>query len=127
MGNTASSTLRDSVSVRSYGNYGKTVGKYLVQCPKAAQDGRLTTQTVGLIMETDGQIALDQSAITARQSTRRMIKDAFVPPNPNEFDKTVLISIFLGVCGTRSIDVSTDGSSRFKVAGATPSRMARTE
>jgi hypothetical protein len=48
-----------------------------------------------------------------------------VPPKPNEFDRTVLISRLRGVCGTRSIGVSADGLSRLIVAGATLSRMAR--
>src|SRR5262249_32069914 len=61
------------------------------------------------------------------QSTARNTSDALVPPKPNEFDSTVLISRFLDLCGTRSIAVSTDGLSRLIVGGATSSRMASTE
>src|SRR5262249_30215990 len=61
------------------------------------------------------------------QSTARKISDALVPPKPNEFDSTVLISRLRALCGTRSIAVSTDGLSRLMVGGATSSRMARTE
>ena len=49
--------------------------------------------------------------------TRRITSEAFVPPNPNEFDSTVLISRALALCGTRSMAVSTDGLSRFSVGG----------
>src|SRR5438067_4780858 len=50
---------------------------------------------------------------------------ALVPPNPNEFESTVEIGIFLARCGTRSMAVSTDGLSRLMVGGATESRIAR--
>ncbi len=39
------------------------------------------------------------------QATRRRISEALVPPNPNEFDNTVLISRCFGVSGTKSIAV----------------------
>ena len=48
-----------------------------------------------------------------------------MPPNPNEFDNTTLISRSRDVFGTRSIAVSTDGLSRLIVGGATLSRIAR--
>src|SRR6202790_2457965 len=56
---------------------------------------------------------------------RRKIMDALVPPKPNEFDSTTSISRLRGVCGTRSIAVSTDGFSRLMVGGAMLSRIAR--
>src|SRR3979411_2583135 len=55
-----------------------------------------------------------------------MITDALVPPKPNEFDSTTLISRLRGVCGTRSMAVSIDGLSRLMVGGAMLSRIART-
>jgi hypothetical protein len=41
-----------------------------------------------------------------------MTSDAFVPPNPKEFDSTVRISFRLARCGTRSMALSTEGLSR---------------
>src|ERR1700756_2451742 len=58
-------------------------------------------------------------------ATRCKITDALVPPKPNEFDSTTLISRLRGVCGTRSIAVSTEGFSRLIVGGAILSRIAR--
>src|ERR1700722_1014309 len=64
--------------------------------------------------------------VRSRQLTRRcMITDALVPPKPNEFDRATLISRLRGICGTRSIAVSTDGLSRLMVGGAMLSRIAR--
>src|SRR6201999_2634029 len=60
-------------------------------------------------------------------TTRWTITDALVPPNPKELDKARLISRLRGVCGTRSIAVSTDGFSRLMVGGAILSRIARIE
>src|SRR6202022_1750043 len=61
-----------------------------------------------------------------RQLARRCtITEALVPPKPNEFDSTTLISRLRGACGTRSIAVSTEGFSRLIVGGATLSRIAR--
>src|SRR5580698_9299228 len=54
-----------------------------------------------------------------------MITEALVPPKPNEFDNTTLISRRRGTYGTRSIAVSIDGLSRLMVGGATLSRIAR--
>src|SRR6266481_713471 len=59
-------------------------------------------------------------------ATRCTITDALVPPKPNEFESATLISRLRGVCGTRSIAVSTDGLSRLMVGGAILSRIART-
>ena len=39
---------------------------------------------------------------------RLKTKQALVPPNPNEFDRTNSISRLRALCGTRSIGVSTD-------------------
>ena len=50
-----------------------------------------------------------------------------MPPKPNEFDRTTLISRSTFFSGARSISVSTEGSSRFSVGGATWSRIAKTE
>src|SRR6202162_4341253 len=58
-------------------------------------------------------------------ATRCTITEALVPPKPNEFDNATLISLLRGVCGTRSIAVSTDGLSRLIVGGAILSRIAR--
>src|SRR5690606_35992443 len=60
-------------------------------------------------------------------ANRRNTREALVPPNPKEFDRIVLISRFTGLCGTRSIGVSTEGLSRLMVGGATWSRMASME
>src|ERR1700676_3495249 len=61
-----------------------------------------------------------------RQLARRCtITEALVPPKPNEFDSTTLISRLRGACGTRSIAVSTEGFSRLIVGGAILSRIAR--
>src|SRR5687768_12769843 len=46
-----------------------------------------------------------------------MINDAFVPPKPNELDRTVLISFLRAFNGTKSMSVSTDGFSRLRVGG----------
>src|SRR6266404_3284732 len=64
--------------------------------------------------------------MTRQLATRCMITDALVPPKPNEFDSTTLISRLRGTCGTRSIAVSTDGLSRLMVGGAMQSRIAST-
>ena len=45
------------------------------------------------------------------------ISEAFVPPKPKEFDSAALTSRVFALCGTRSISVSTDGLSRFRVGG----------
>src|SRR5580698_6456002 len=58
-------------------------------------------------------------------TTRCRITEALVPPKPNEFDSATLISRLRGICGTRSIAVSTDGLSRLMVGGAMLSRIAR--
>src|ERR1700712_4167249 len=63
----------------------------------------------------------------APHAARRKISDALVPPKPNEFDSTTLMSRLRALCGTRSIGVSTEGLSRLSVGGATPSRIARIE
>ncbi len=39
---------------------------------------------------------------------RLKTKQALVPPNPNEFDRTNSISRLRALCGTRSISVATD-------------------
>src|SRR5690349_5640708 len=52
-------------------------------------------------------------------SARRNTSDALVPPNPKEFDSAMAISRLRALCGTRSIGVSTSGSSRLIVGGAT--------
>src|SRR5258708_4787998 len=62
-----------------------------------------------------------------RPFDRRNTSGALVPPKPNEFDNTVLISRLRGVWGTRSIDVSTEGLSRLIVGGTIWSRIASTE
>src|SRR5215475_11783189 len=63
-----------------------------------------------------------------RQSCRRRnTSEAFVPPNPNEFDKTTSISRSRALCGTRSTVDLTEGLSRLSVGGATLSRIARIE
>ncbi len=46
-------------------------------------------------------------------------KEQFVPPNPNELERTALISRGRAFNGTRSISVSTEGFSRLSVGGAT--------
>src|SRR5690348_14546042 len=74
-------------------------------------------------MRRNGEFALEEHA--PQPATRCRITDALVPPKPNEFDNTTLISRLRGVCGTRSIAVSTDGFSRLIVGGATLSRIAR--
>src|SRR4029079_18376766 len=60
-------------------------------------------------------------------AARRKINEALVPPKPNEFDSTTLISRLRARCGTRSIGVSTDGLSRLRVGGPMLSRIARIE
>src|ERR1700722_4355706 len=62
---------------------------------------------------------------TRQLATRWTITDALLPPKPKEFDSATLISRLRGVCGTRSIAVSTDGFSRLMVGGAMLSRIAR--
>src|SRR3984957_14796258 len=62
---------------------------------------------------------------TRQLATRWTITDALVPPKPKELDSTTLMSRLRGVCGTRSIAVSTDGCSRLMVGGAMLSRIAR--
>src|SRR5690606_29595141 len=52
---------------------------------------------------------------------------ALVPPNPNELDSATSILRWRGLCGTRSIGVSTAGLSRLIVGGAMLSRIARIE
>src|SRR5688572_25076598 len=49
---------------------------------------------------------------------RRRTSEALVPPKPNEFERATLISRFWALCGTRSMAVSTEGLSRFRVGGA---------
>src|SRR5688572_17482783 len=58
---------------------------------------------------------------------RLTISDALVPPKPKEFDNATLIGRIRALCGTRSIAVATEGLSRLRVGGATPSRIARIE
>src|SRR5262249_21511160 len=62
-----------------------------------------------------------------QDASRRNTRDAFVPPKPNELDKTTSMSRLCALCGTKSRGVSTDGLSRVTVGGATLSRMASTE
>ena len=40
-----------------------------------------------------------------------------MPPNPKELERATLMSSFFGLCGTRSISVSTEGLSRLIVGG----------
>jgi hypothetical protein len=54
------------------------------------------------------------------------MSEALVPPKPNELDSATLISRLRALSGARSISVSTEGSSRFSVGGATWSRIAST-
>src|SRR5690349_2189915 len=56
-----------------------------------------------------------------------MINDAFVPPKPNELDRTVLISFLRAFSGTRSMSVSTEGFSRLRVGGQMLSLSERSE
>jgi hypothetical protein len=48
---------------------------------------------------------------------RLKTKQALVPPNPNEFDRTNSTSRLRALCGTRSIAVATDELSRLSVGG----------
>src|SRR4051794_38479915 len=60
-------------------------------------------------------------------ASRRNTIEAFVPPNPKEFDRAMSTVRCWALWGTRSIEVDTDGLSRLSVGGTTPSRMASTE
>lgn len=56
-----------------------------------------------------------------RDYTALIISDAFVPPNPNELDRTVLTGFSLAVRGTRSMPSHpSDGLCRFSVGGNVP-------
>src|SRR5262249_16968858 len=76
-----------------------------------------------------GERATGTAAATRayQDASRRNTRDAFVPPKPNELDKTTSMSRLCALCGTKSRGVSTDGLSRLMVGGATLSRMASTE
>ena len=55
----------------------------------------------------------------------RKMMEAFVPPKPKEFDKTIFTFFSFAVWGTRSMPAATSlGSSRFSVGGRMPVSIA---
>src|SRR5207248_6380878 len=55
------------------------------------------------------------------------IKDALVPPKPNELDSTYLTGRCRASFATRSMSQDGEGLSRLRVGGTTASRSARIE
>ena len=56
------------------------------------------------------------------------MNETFVPPKPNEFDKTFLISFLILSLGTRFIPSQlSDRFSKFRVGGAIPSLIDKIE
>src|SRR4051794_36905407 len=70
---------------------------------------------------------VDPPCAQHQDCARRNTSEALVPPKPNELDSTTSILRWRAVCGTRSIGVSTEGSSRLMVGGAIWSRIPSIE